>query len=57
MKSELHDLYSSPNIIRMGGTCGTHVKACNIYKTFSCENFTERELLRDLGVDGRKTLK
>jgi hypothetical protein len=56
---ELHNLYSSPDIIRiiqsegeMGGACSTHGAGKKCTKFWSV-NVKERYCLKDLGTDGK----
>jgi hypothetical protein len=63
LNEELHDLYSSPNIIRVikedeiGGACSTNGGKGIVHTGFWLENLRERDHLEDPGMDGRIILK
>ena len=63
MTEELHDLYSSPNIIRvskdddLGGACGMCGEEVRCVQGFGGETCKKKNKLEDIGVDGRIILK
>jgi hypothetical protein len=56
---EIHNLYASPNIVRLiksrrviDGACSTHGRH-ECVQNFGSENMKGRDLSKELGVDGR----